>query len=75
MSKMRAPAPDLRRDLDRLRRAQATAAELTLADPVYAPIFARLDAELEAAEAAMATDPITRARAVARQRAIASTTL
>ena len=64
------PAPPLRRDLDRLRKAHATVAKLTADDPVYVPIFLRLEEDLQAAEAALLADPVLRARAVARQSAM-----
>ena len=60
--------------LERLRRAHAKVAALVVADPVYAPIFTRLEAEIADAEAALSGDVIARARAVARQRAIERTT-
>ncbi|MGQ0566716.1 MAG: hypothetical protein ACT4OK_16865 [Gemmobacter sp.] len=63
-----------RADLDRLRRAHAKVARLVVADPVYAPIFTRLEAEIVDAEAALSGDVIARARAVARQRATDRTT-
>ncbi len=53
-----------RSDLQRVRDAHAKLAQLVVADPVYAPIFARLEIELEAAEAAERGDILTQARAV-----------
>ncbi|MDD9730441.1 hypothetical protein PVW46_11025 [Mameliella sp. AT18] len=54
--------------LDRLRSAHQSVAELVLIDPVYLPIFERLEAELLAAQSSESA--IERARAVAaRQRA------
>ncbi len=49
--------------LDRLREAYKTVAKLVIADPVYLPIFERLEAELLAADTEL--DAITRARAIA----------
>jgi hypothetical protein len=57
--------------LDRLRKAHAKVARLVVADPVYVPVFTRLEAEIAEAEAALKDDVIARARAVARQRATA----
>lgn len=51
------------RDLERVRKAHLTAAKLTAGNPVYAPIFARMERELASAEAALSDDPIFRARA------------
>ena len=57
-------------ELERLKQARAKVAKLVLLDPVYLPIFERLEAELLAAETQ--TDAISRARAIAaRQKAIA----
>ena len=53
-----------RNDLSRLRAAQAKVALLVIADPVYAPIFARLEIELAEAEAAERGDVLAQARAV-----------
>ena len=50
--------------LKRLQDAYRKVAELVLMDPVYLPIFERLEKELLAAEAA--GDAIARARAVAQ---------
>ena len=61
---------DHRRTLDRLKAARATVAELVVEDSVYAPIFARIEAEIAAEE--LRGDPIARARAiVAGQKAMA----
>ena len=49
--------------VDRLARLHAALAELACVDPVYLPIFARIDAELELAR--MAADPVAKARALA----------
>lgn len=51
-------------DLIRLRKAQAKVARLVVADPVYAPIFVRLELELAEAEAAERGDVLAQARAV-----------
>lgn len=48
--------------IDRLRNAHAIVAGLTVENPVYAPIFERLDRELKKAEAE--DDVLVRARAV-----------
>ncbi|MDE3078861.1 MAG: hypothetical protein KGI94_02365 [Paracoccaceae bacterium] len=56
-------------DLDRLRAARETVAALVLRDPVYAPIFKRLDDEIAAEEAALSQDVVARARALLRHRA------
>lgn len=58
-------------ELERLRKAHAKVARLVVADPVYAPIFTRLEAEIADAEAMLAGDVIARARAIARQSASA----
>lgn len=51
-------------ELSRLRAALKVVAELVVADPVYAPIFTRLEAEIELEEALLAQDVIGRARAI-----------
>lgn len=57
-------------NLERLRGAYATVACLVVQDPVYLPIFLRLEAEI--ADLEIRDDVIGRARAVAaRQKAIA----
>ena len=57
-------------NIERLRAAYIKAATLTGHDPVYAPIFLRLETEIAAAE--IEGDVISRARAIAaRQKAIA----
>lgn len=48
--------------LARLHRARAIVAVLVIEDAIYAPIFARLEAEIAAEEAR--GDPIARARAI-----------
>lgn len=52
-------------DLTRLHRARDKVARLVVADPVYAPIFQRLESEIAEAEAA--EDIVARARAVAQK--------
>lgn len=69
MSRTHTAQGDPSRDLDRLRRAHLAVAKLTADDPVYLPIFNRLEAELDVAESATSPDPVTRARALARQSA------
>lgn len=59
----------LGRDPETIRVALRAVAELVCEEPQYAPIFTRLEAELEAAEAALSADPMERARAIARQMA------
>lgn len=55
--------------LEELVRLRATVAKLVVRDPVYAPIFERLDREIAELET---TDPVARARAIAaRHKAIA----
>lgn len=56
-------------ELERLRRAHAKVARLVVADPVYSPIFLRLEAEIADAESMLSGDVLARARAVARQSA------
>ncbi len=57
-------------NIERLRAAYTKVANLIIHDPVYVPIFLRLEAEIAVAE--VEGDVISRARAVAaRQKAIA----
>ena len=56
------------REIDRIRAALATVAELVLIDEVYTPIFVRLEKELAKAEGT--GDTIKRARDIVRQMAI-----
>ncbi|MCB1468571.1 MAG: hypothetical protein KDK08_15835 [Rhizobiaceae bacterium] len=57
-------------DLERLKNARDKAAQIVLQNPHLLPVFERLEAEVEAAEAT--GDALARARALAaRQRAIA----
>ena len=55
-------------EIDRIRAALATVAELVLIDEVYTPIFVRLEKELAKAEGQ--GDTIKRARDIVRQMAI-----
>jgi len=48
--------------LERLKAARASVAQLVVEDPIYAPIFARLEAEIVAEETM--GDPIAYARAI-----------
>ena len=57
--------------IERIRAAHRVVARLTAKDPAYAPVFARLDKELAAAEAAQTDDPIAKARAAVAQMAMA----
>lgn len=58
--------------LARLRAAYATMAVLVIHDDVYAPIFARLEAEIEAEEAKLNVgDPVSQARAIVAARTAA----
>lgn len=57
-------------DLDRLRANLEIVATLVLEDPVYGPIFDRLEQEIAIEEAALSQDVVERARAVLRQNAI-----
>jgi len=57
------------RHLDRIRKAHKTVAILTAEDPIYAPIFERMERMLAQAEAALSDDPIARARAAVAQMA------
>jgi len=56
------PRPTEQSMLDRLKAARATVAELVVKDAIYAPIFARLEAEIAAEEAK--GDPLAHARAI-----------
>jgi hypothetical protein len=53
--------------INRLYAALDTAARLVCADPIYLPIFQRIERDIEVAEA-MASDfgPVARARAIVR---------
>ena len=59
-------------DLERLQRALRTVAELIVDDPAYAPIFVRLEEEIRLELELLSYDVIGRARAIARQSAISS---
>ncbi len=65
---MRAASPRIP-DLERLRAALETVARLVVIDPVYAPIFTRLEAEIALEEALLAQDVVARARALVAQSA------
>jgi len=54
-------------DLQRLEAARDALAKLVLADPVYVPIFQRIEEDIALIEAARSGDALTRARAIARQ--------
>jgi len=57
------------RDLARLRAARLTVAKLVVADPVYVPIFERIEAEIASEEARlMDADPLASARAIVAAR-------
>lgn len=56
------------REINRIRAALATVAELVLIDEVYTPIFIRLEKELAKAEGKGET--LSRARDIVRQMAI-----
>lgn len=55
--------------LDRLRAALTKVAMLVLHDPVYTPIFRRLETDVANAEALLSDDVMARARALAAQSA------
>jgi hypothetical protein len=58
--------PIVRRDLARLMAARQTVAKLVVADPVYVPIFERIEAEIASEEARLTdADPLASARAIA----------
>lgn len=50
--------------LNRLKAARAKVARMVISDPVYAPIFERVEAEIAELEAIAANDVVARARAV-----------
>lgn len=50
--------------LHRLKAARAKVARMVVADPIYAPIFERVEAEIAQLEAISANDVVARARAV-----------
>ena len=60
-----------RAQLERLRSARLKVAVLMQDEPAYAPIFARLEREIKNIESMQSGDVIERARAIARQMAIA----
>ncbi len=57
-------------ELDRLRKALGTVAELVSRDIAFAPIFTRLEEEIALEEAKLQNDILARARALIRQSAI-----
>ena len=50
--------------LEQLRRLRQVAAKLVVSNPVYAPIFERVEPEIAELEAIAANDVVARARAV-----------
>lgn len=62
-------APDGRSDLRRLYLERDKVAALVVENPRLAPIFLRYEQEIERIEAATSGDPLSRARAIARQMA------
>lgn len=50
--------------LERLKAARAKVARMVVADPVYAPIFERIEADIAELEAIAANDVVARARAL-----------
>lgn len=50
--------------LEQLRRLRQVAAKLVVSNPVYAPIFERVETEIAELEAIAANDVVARARAV-----------
>ena len=56
--------------LARLQRALPIVAELVCHDPVYAPVFRRLEQEIEIEEAKLEDDLLIRARAIRAQNEI-----
>ena len=59
-------------EMRRLKAARATVAQLVVFDPVYAPIFERLEREIEMLEQIESTDVVARARAVVAARQTAT---
>lgn len=59
----------VRRDLARLMAARQTVAKLVVADPVYVPIFERIEAEIASEEARLTdANPVASARAIVAAR-------
>ena len=56
--------------LSRLEKALRVAAELVIKNPIYAPIFRRLENDIELEKIKRATDVVRRARALLRQNEI-----
>lgn len=50
--------------LERLKAARAKVARMVVADPVYAPIFERIESDIAELEAIAANDVVARARAL-----------
>ncbi|MAQ36862.1 hypothetical protein [Thioclava sp. F28-4] len=51
-------------NLERLKAARAKVARMVVADPVYAPIFERIESDIAELEAIAANDVVARARAL-----------
>ncbi|OWY04709.1 hypothetical protein B6V75_00715 [Thioclava sp. F1Mire-8] len=51
-------------NLERLKVARAKVARMVVADPVYAPIFERIESDIAELEAIAANDVLARARAL-----------
>ncbi|QFT63847.1 hypothetical protein FIU91_12995 [Roseivivax sp. THAF30] len=51
-------------ELEELKRLREVAAKLVVADPVYAPIFERIESDIAELEAIAANDVVARARAL-----------
>ncbi|SFN53807.1 hypothetical protein SAMN05216224_106240 [Thioclava dalianensis] len=69
-SPIRRSQSDAARWLARLVAARDKVALMVAEDPVYAPIFARLDREVALERARQSGDPLERARAIVAQKAI-----
>ncbi|WP_172975006.1 MULTISPECIES: hypothetical protein [Rhodobacterales] len=50
--------------MEELKRLREVAAKLVVADPVYAPIFERIESDIAELEAIAANDVVARARAL-----------
>ncbi|OOY20415.1 hypothetical protein BMI86_07625 [Thioclava sp. DLFJ5-1] len=51
-------------NLERLKAARAKVARMVVADPVYAPIFERIESDIAELEAIAANEVVARARAL-----------
>lgn len=51
-------------ELEELKRLREVAAKLVVADPVYVPIFERIESDIAELEAIAANDVVARARAL-----------